>query len=610
VTTWRPAVALVVTVALLSSWRALPDPVPDIVHNDNRSPAGQIGGDSLYIALVVTQGIWRPEAADGPSATVAAFAEEGKAPQIPAPLIRVREGTTIVASIRNALPDSTVILHGLETRPAAGNDSLAIRPGETRTVRFEAGRPGTYYYWADRGRQSPDVEDEQLAGALIVDPREGSPPDRVFVINIWGEPVDSARFRNAVAINGKSWPHTEPFQLTVGDSLRWRWVNASIRNHPMHLHGFYYRVDAKGNARVDTAFAPDARRLVVTEDLRAGQTMTMAWEPSRPGNWLFHCHISFHVIHEARLDPPAGHVHSSDPRQHMAGLVLGMEVTPRRGDPVEQRDHPRRLRLLVQEGRPHGRAPRSLGFVLQSGPTPPAPDSVEIPGSLLVLTRDQPTDITVVNRLNEATAVHWHGIELESFSDGVAGWSRTEGRTAPPIAPGDSFTARLTLPRAGTFIYHTHLNDIEQITSGLYGPIVVLEPGARFDPATDHVVVVGWDGEGANEDPRIINGGRSPSPLTLEAGVRHRFRLINIGPADRTRIAMLRDSTPVTWRAIAKDGADLPASQATRRLAVALVAVGETYDFEFVPESPGEYRLVAGDPVKPFFVQRVMVVGR
>ena len=39
--------------------------------------------------------------------------------------------------------------------------------------------------------------------------------------------------------------------------------------------------------------------------------------------------------------------------------------------------------------------------------------------------------------------------------------------------------AHLTLKRAGTFIYHTHLNDLYQISTGLYGPIIVLEPGQR-----------------------------------------------------------------------------------------------------------------------------------
>jgi len=135
-------------------------------------------------------------------------------------------------------------------------------------------------------------------------------------------------------------------------------------------------------------------------------------------------------------------------------------------------------------------SPRALGYVLQSDNRIPAADSVELPGSVIVLTKNEPTDITVVNRLRESSAVHWHGIELESYSDGVAGWSGSMDHLAPMIAAGDSFTARLTLPRTGTFIYHTHLNDIEQLTSGLYGAIA--GPAFRSEDRSPLHRRVGW----------------------------------------------------------------------------------------------------------------------
>jgi FtsP/CotA-like multicopper oxidase with cupredoxin domain len=230
-----------------------------------------------------------------------------------------------------------------------------------------------------------------------------------------------------------------------------------------------------------------------------------------------------------------------------------------------------------------------MGYVLQRGAVPPS-DSIQVPGPTLVLTRGRPTDITVVNRLKEPTAVHWHGIELESYSDGVAGWSGMSRRVAPSIAPGDSFVARLTLPRAGTFIYHTHLGDLAQLTAGLYGAIVVLEPGARFDPRTDHVVVAGWDGD---VRPRrlVVNGDSLPPPLELAAGQRHRFRLVNIGAAGFVRFSLRRDTSLVRWRAIAKDGADLLEEQRAERPATARLNVGETCDAAFDASEPGEYDL-------------------
>lgn len=600
---------------LSGSYARIPAGVPGVLPNDNRVPAGRLHDDTLELDLEVRMATWYPEADSGPGVEVAAFAEAGKAASIPAPLIRVIEGTTIVARIRNLLPDSSISLHGLVTRPAARDSSIVLRPGDSATVRFLAGAPGTYLYYAIPGhhRYEKDDERDQLAGALIVDPRGGSLPDRVFVINIFGKQVDSATYGNALAINGRSWPWTERISAQVGDSLRWRVINASERGHPMHLHGFYFRLDSRGNGLRDSIFEGDARRLQVTESMRQFETMLVTWSPDRAGNWLFHCHIGFHVLPAARINPPAWDhpdYGSHDPARHMAGLILGIEVKPRPGDVTEDRSRPERLRLFIQEGPQHTQARRTLSFVLQQGASPPAPDSVLIPSSPLILTRGRPTDITVINRLKKETSViHWHGIELESFSDGVAGWSGAGDRLAPSIQPGDSFVARLTLPRAGTFIYHTHLNDIEQLTSGLYGGIVVVEPGAPFDPTLDHLFVAGWDGGGGDSTgPRtLINGDSMPPPMELKAGVTHRFRFVNIGPADRMSFRIFQDTSLVSWRLVARDGADLPASQVVSTPARRGLDVGETFDTE-ITLAPGEYRLVASrNPSFPFYTRRLIV---
>ena len=47
----------------------------------------------------------------------------------------------------------------------------------------------------------------------------------------------------------------------------------------------------------------------------------------------------------------------------------------------------------------------------------------------------------------------------------------------------------------------------------------------------------------------------------------------------------------MTWRALAKDGRDLPSDRATMRRAVQQMGNGETYDFEMTPKEPGDLRL-------------------
>ena len=142
----------------------------------------------------------------------------------------------------------------------------------------------------------------------------------------------------------------------------------------------------------------------------------------------------------------------------------------------------------------------------------------------IVLRRDEPVEITLVNRLAEATAIHWHGIELDSYYDGVHGWSGIDRRVTPMIEPGGSFVVRFTPPRAGTFIYHTHLHDYRQLTSGLYGPLIVTDADETFDPATDHVIVLGRSGL-TSEEPSVLTepesvviNGAARAAVGLEGG--------------------------------------------------------------------------------------------
>jgi FtsP/CotA-like multicopper oxidase with cupredoxin domain len=225
----------------------------------------------------------------------------------------------------------------------------------------------------------------------------------------------------------------------------------------------------------------------------------------------------------------------------------------------------------------YGAAP-AYGFALADGGSAP-PEKVSVPGPTLVLQRNEPVELTLVNRLAEATAIHWHGIELDSYYDGVHGWSGSRSQVSPLIEPGESFTARFAPPRAGTFIYHTHLHDDRQLTSGMYGALLVLEEGETFDPAVDHVIVIGRGGPGMAA-PTVVNGVRDPK-FSWNAAATHRVRLINITPDDIFVVSLAGREGPATWLPVTKDGAPVPRDQRTDRPATQTIAVGETYDFEY-----------------------------
>ncbi len=604
--------ALFLSAGIAAAQPAGGDSLPAIRINDNRAAAGVLEDGVLTLHLVAREGVWHPEEDGGPGVTVQAFGEVGGPLQNPGPVIRVPQGTEIHLTIENATADSVLTVYGLHTRPGSLDETVSIRSGETREVRFVAGEPGTYFYWGSTTGTSiieRYERDSQLNGVLVVDPpgetlaeaAPGKPEERLFLISFWfeNEGEDSP---GTMVINGLSWPHTERFTYLRGDTVRWRWVNASAAPHPMHLHGFYYRVDSVGTWGSDSIYVPDARRLAVTERMAQGGTMAMTWVPERVGNWVFHCHFAFHISHFVRLgDPVPGH--------HMAGLVIGLHVVAPEEPPHTIAEAPvdvRRLRLVAQvDPDRFGESEPGWGYQLGDAGATFVGDSIALPGPPIVLERGQPVAITVVNHLAETTAVHWHGIELESFPDGVPGWSGTPGRIMPPIAPGDSFTAEFVPPRAGTFMYHAHANELEQISRGLYGPLIVTEPGRSLDPATDHVIVLS---RGPLEgSPVLVNGLSGGAPIELAAGVPHRLRFVGIFAQGGALVSLRADTTLVTWRPVAKDGADLPSGQAIPRPAAQRIVAGEIYDYEVMSEEPADWRLVLVNPLDATLVEEVPV---
>jgi FtsP/CotA-like multicopper oxidase with cupredoxin domain len=137
---------------------------------------------------------------------------------------------------------------------------------------------------------------------------------------------------------------------------------------------------------------------------------------------------------------------------------------------------------------------------------------------------------------------------------------------------------RFTPPRAGTFMYHTHLHDHRQLTSGLYGALIVVEPGDTFDEGADHVLLLGRHGP-QPDAPVVINGDRSPR-MAWSAGTRHRLRLANITPGDTVVVSLRTRTGAINWRPLAKDAAPVPPGTDRACTAEQVIGVGEIYDFE------------------------------
>ncbi len=607
------AFALVATQFAPDSSRA--GAIAAIQANDNRLASGTLANQTLHLSLDARAGNWSPDGPGRPSVPVEAFGETGKPLQIPGPLVRVAAGTLVAARIRNSL-STTLVVNGMTDRPASHDRPLRIPSGQERSVTFRLDAPGTYYYWGSTTRVPFTTRlgtDSQLVGAIVVDDRRkrwNSKNDRTFVFSEWDGILDAKKnvdFNYVVlAINGLRYPATERLSYVRGTRVTWHIINASPEDHPLHLHGFYFDVASHGDGLRDVEYA-GYREKGVTELFPAGKTGTLAFDADRAGNWMFHCHIAYHIMRYLPLGAGGGinEPTEDDLDRHtaMGGMILRFKVLPKANDiAVDPAPVTRRISLIAE--RVPNAAPKTSAFRYEIRDGSSTLDGTGNVGPAMILTQGQMTAITIANQLDEPTAVHWHGIEQrDAYYDGVPEYSGSGGKIEPMIAPGQSFTARFAPPRAGTFIYHTHMNDIWQLRNGLSGALIVMPPGVRFDPATDHVIQLTSTPDLDDFDWFDVNGTRVPTAITIAAGVPNRFRLINMTTFHPDVVVSLASANgTATWTPIARDGADIPASHRTARTAVQTLTIGQTRDYTFTAPAPGEYRLLlwgfAGDKLR------------
>ena len=111
-----------------------------------------------------------------------------------------------------------------------------------------------------------------------------------------------------------------------------------------------------------------------------------------------------------------------------------------------------------------------------------------IPGPVLEFNEGDLAIINVTNKMDVETSVHWHGIILPNFFDGVP------YLTTPPIKPGTTFQYRIPINQSGTYWYHSHTMLQEQI--GVYGSIVIQPNEKTLEYDKELVVVLSdWTNE-------------------------------------------------------------------------------------------------------------------
>ncbi|MEP0546353.1 MAG: copper oxidase [Rhodothermales bacterium] len=203
--------------------------------------------------------------------------------------------------------------------------------------------------------------------------------------------------------------------------------------------------------------------------------------------------------------------------------------------------------------------------------------------------------VYVTNRLPVATTVHWHGFFLPNGMDGVGGLNQ------PVIPPGETFVYTFPIRQNGTFMYHSHHDEMTQIALGLTGMFVV-HPNTRGEiPEVDRdfaIMLHEWavDPGTSRPDPNemsdfnvlTMNARAFPGtdPLVVGHMDRVRLRFGNLSPMDHHPIHLHGHY----WKIVGTDGGRIPEAGQWPETTV-LVPVGSTRTVEFTADALGDWAM-------------------
>ncbi len=111
------------------------------------------------------------------------------------------------------------------------------------------------------------------------DPRD---PDREIELHLTGNME-----RYMWSMNGVKFADAEPLRWKLGERLRITFVNDTMMNHPMHLHGMWSDLESG-----DNDFLPRKHTVVVQPGSRISYRVTV----DAPGGWAYHCHLLYHML--------------------------------------------------------------------------------------------------------------------------------------------------------------------------------------------------------------------------------------------------------------------------------------------------------------------------
>lgn len=244
------------------------------------------GGRTLREWTVVAE---EKEIEIAPGVRFAAWTYNGR---VPGPTFRATEGDLLRVKFINATPHPhTMHFHGLHSSAADGSPGTGpgglVKPGATFTYEFSAVPFGLHLYHCHTFPLAAHIA-KGLYGAFIIDPKEGRPDAREFVMVQNGFDTNFDRQNEVYAVNTVAFAYLDkPIPVPRDELVRIYLVNILEFDllNSFHLHGNFFDYYPTGTSLQPSEFTDTVSQV-------QGQRGILQMKFPNPGLFMFHAHQS------------------------------------------------------------------------------------------------------------------------------------------------------------------------------------------------------------------------------------------------------------------------------------------------------------------------------
>ncbi|MEE9425484.1 MAG: copper resistance system multicopper oxidase [Methylococcales bacterium] len=125
----------------------------------------------------------------------------------------------------------------------------------------------------------PTMDYQNLRAAKPASPK--GTPDQEITLRLTGN-----MNRYSWSFNDVKYSDAEPIRVHYGEHIRFKYINETMMNHPIHLHGLWQYLD------IGQGVLNPKKHII---NVKPGRTVEVDVIADAVGEWAFHCHLLYHM---------------------------------------------------------------------------------------------------------------------------------------------------------------------------------------------------------------------------------------------------------------------------------------------------------------------------